>query len=1215
MADVKYSKALEAILEKLKNDGGITAERIMLFLFSDNGVDTDKDGLAECDGAKKLISEACGDIGALREGLERIAAGKPSFVDVLYIKNKLREAGKRAEDKNLNELTVGFLIEIILVDPPKSVRAFIGDNNASSEGEKSAENETGEQEENATEAKSTDEATSSAQQETAVAEEAPATSETASTGEAPATAETAPTGEAPAQESAREGSGSGKGSTIGEWLAKYKSGTSGTVPSEEEKEPENEEERLKLHKEKVEKLDARIKEMGRNIKSILFGQDNAINVFLRGYFQAEMQEVMEPSRRKPKATFLFAGPPGVGKTYLAETVAKEIGLPFKRFDMSEYSTKEATTELCGSAKVYTNSERGQLTGYVAENPKCILLFDEIEKAHISAIHLFLQVLDAGVLRDSKTNDTVSFKDTIIIFTSNAGRQLYEDSDSGDFSLVPKKVIINALRRDVDPTTGEPFFPAAICSRFATGNVVMFNRMSAHNLRSVCRSEMLRNADRFGRSMGVKVEVDEKVYTALMFAEGASIDARGARARAESFFNGEIYELTRLLNSEKVGASVSGLEKITVSVDMERTDEAIRKLFLAGKDTRFLLFADAERCAECRSVVSGMNMVCVDKAADAFREMKEHTVDFVIIDVACGLKTKEGQALNVDDVDSDARTFFKSLITSGSSVPVYMMERGEVKISEEERASFSSQGVRNIIRFETPESFSEAIADIADTINQQAAMISLARESKIARFETAQFISEDGKSAEIKLFDITPTVAVDAVDSDTMLGVSYIPDITFDMVIGADGAKKEMEFFVNMLKNPREYAESGLRVPKGILMYGPPGTGKTMLAKAMAHEAGVAFIATEGNKFFDKYVGVGEARVHEVFRTARKYAPAILFIDEIDAIGSERTSGDNSSKTSASILTALLAEMDGFVSDPNRPVFVLAATNFDIKPGTRNSIDEALVRRFDRTVFVDLPDRSARLKFLKLKTGGKAFAVTESGLEGVASRSTGMSLAKLDSVLELAMRTAMRKGEFKVTDELLGEALETYRSGDAKKWAESTIERVIRHESGHALLYWLSGETPSYLTVVGRGNYGGYMQQADNEDKPISTRADLLTDIRTSLGGRAAELVYYGNEDGISTGASADLASATQTAEALICDYGMSDEFGLAVIDAASRRQGELSISIRAKVNEILREQMELAISLIKENSHRMEALAKVLREKGSMNSDEIDRVLREAVKD
>jgi len=396
----------------------------------------------------------------------------------------------------------------------------------------------------------------------------------------------------------------------------------------------------------------------------------------------------------------------------------------------------------------------------------------------------------------------------------------------------------------------------------------------------------------------------------------------------------------------------------------------------------------------------------------------------------------------------------------------------------------------------------------------------------------------------------------------------------------------------------------VKAPKGILLYGPPGTGKTMLAKAMACEAGITFIAAEGNQFLKKYVGEGSEKVHELFKTARKYAPSILFIDEIDAIAKERKGGANSGATGEETLTAFLTEMDGFVSDSTKPVFVLAATNFDVEPGGDKSLDPALMRRFDRRVYIDLPDKADRIRFLKMKIDkNKALNISEAQIENIAMRAVGMSLAQLDSVVELALRSAIRDAKMAVTDAALEEAFETFNSGEVKKWDASQLERVARHEAGHALLCWMSGETPSYLTIVARGNHGGYMQHSEQEGKAIYTKDELLARVRTSLGGRAAEIVYYGEQDGISTGASGDLASATNVARQMVCSYGMDEQFGLAV------DTGSLSMEARVAVNRILKEQMECAIRIVAENKERIDSLVEELMVKNHLTKAEIEKAI------
>lgn len=965
----------------------------------------------------------------------------------------------------------------------------------------------------------------------------------------------------------------------------------------------------KESKEAVSKLVNDVKDIRQFLQQSVFGQDNAINVFATGYFQAMLLAMTDRERRRPRATFLFAGPPGVGKTFLAEKIAEALKLPFMRFDMSGYADKESNIEFCGSDKVYKNGKAGNVTSFVAENPKCVLLFDEIEKAHMCVIHLFLQMLDAGRLHDNYTDKEVSFADAIVILTTNAGKQLYEESESGDLSTVSRKVIIKALEKDKNPSTGSPYFPGAICSRFASGNVVMFNHIGANNLRSIARKEILRHAGAFERKTYISIEIDENVYTALLLSEGSAADARTIRSRAETFFNDEIYELLRLISSEKVASNVEDIESIRISLDLTGANADVAALFTSQEKRKILVLASKETVALCQTKTPEMDMIGVQTAEDAIKAVKTQDIDFALLDMRFDAQEHNCTSLNAEDAESPARDFHKFLKEQNSGLPVYLLEVGGSQLSDEERVSFMRQGVRDVLEIGGElDIFNLEVADIADALHQQASMIKLAKENKLISFETAQSISEDGKSAQIRLFDLSMAVAVESEDAKNIVSEVSKPNVRFEDVIGAEDAKKELTYFVEYLKNPKKYMGTGVKPPKGMIFYGPPGTGKTMLAKAMACEAGVTFLAAEGNQFLKSLVGAGGEKVHEIFRTARKYAPSILFIDEIDAIAKERTGGVNASSNGEATLTAFLAEMDGFATDPSKPVLVLAATNFDVEPGGDKSLDPALMRRFDRRIFIDLPNKEDRIRFLKMKIAkNPALAISDRQIGNTAIRSTGMSLAELDSVVELALRSAIRSGNMQVTDDIFEEAFETFNSGDVKKWDASTLERVARHESGHALLHWLAGNTPSYLTVVARGNHGGYMQSGENEDKKLFTREELLARIRCSLGGRAAEIVYYGPKDGISTGASGDLASATNTAYHIVCTYGMDEEFGLAVLNG--RLGGDSTEQLRAAINRILKEQMEEAIRLISANKDKIDALVEALQTRNHMNGAEIEQLL------
>ena len=961
-------------------------------------------------------------------------------------------------------------------------------------------------------------------------------------------------------------------------------------------------ERFSAAKGEIDNLVREVKVLRKQLLDVVYGQDNAVNVFVTGYFQSSMLSMLDRSRKRPRATFLFAGPPGVGKTFLAESAAEALNLPFRRFDMSEYADKEANIEFCGSDKVYKNGKEGNVTGFVDRNPRCVLLFDEIEKAHSVAIHLFLQMLDAGRLRDNFTDKEVSFKDAIIILTTNAGKQLYEEWEGGDLSTVSRKVVIKALEKDVDPKTRVPFFPSAICSRFASGNVVMFNQVGAHNLRHIAKMEVQRHGKNLERETGIQMEMDDRVYTALLFAEGGAADARTVRGRAETFFNDELYELFRLVASRKVSTGIAELEKIRVSVDLAGADSGVARFFDPGEKTQVLVLAAPETVEQCRRMLPGMEILGAQTAQDAVETLRNKNLDFAMLDMQFGVAEGELGKLNIEDAASPARDFFKFLRERKNGLPVYVLER-QATLTSEEQTSFMRQGVRGVLCLEN-ESFAQQAEQLAVGLYQQASMLRLAREKKLVSFETAQSITEDGKSAQISLFDFKLEVALESEDAKNVLPAVSTPNVRFDDVIGAEDAKAELKYFVEYLKDPKKYIGTGVKAPKGVLLYGPPGTGKTMLAKAMASEAGVTFIAAEGNEFLKKYIGEGSDRVHELFNTARKYAPAVLFIDEIDAIAKERRGESHGAEAT---LTAFLTEMDGFVSDPTAPVFVLAATNFDVEPGSPKSLDAALMRRFDRRVYIDLPDKQDRIRFLKMKMErNPALEISPEALENIAIRATGMSLAALDSAVELALRSAIRAGSTKVTDAILEEAFETFNSGEVKKWDASQLERVARHEAGHALLYWLAGDTPSYMTVVARGNHGGYMQHAEKEGKNLYTRDEILSLIRTSLGGRAAELVYYGDREGISTGAAGDLASATARAQQLVCSFGMDEEFGLAVVNNPN---GELSMELRRTVNRILKEQMAEAVEQISKNKSKIDALVEVLMVKNHLNGEQIGEIL------
>lgn len=947
-------------------------------------------------------------------------------------------------------------------------------------------------------------------------------------------------------------------------------------------------------KSEMKKLVEQIKEVREELLRSVIGQENAVKVFINGYFRGELAAALDNDRHAPRSAFLFAGPPGVGKTMLSELVATQMNIPFRRFNMSDFAGGSGVYDFAGVAKNYNDSHPGRVTGFVAKNPRCILLFDEIEKAHPTVIRLFLQILDGGFLRDDNLDKNVLFTDAVIIMTTNAGRKLYENG--GSMETVPRKVVIDALKNDRPSPGSMPYFPPEIISRFATGNIAMFNNIDAMGLCRIAQREMERMASLLDKNMGISMSIDPNVYSTMLFADGGRSDARTIRSRAEAFFSDEIYELFRKADS-RADIDVSAIESVRVTAEIPTEQEEIFWLFEDKTPDTVLVFSDEETAEDCRTAYCGCNFVCAGTVEQAEELLMSTPVSYVVIDLKHGL-SGDANYLGYDDVQSPARDFLGYLRENYMDMPVYILLTEGLTLTAEERVSYLYRGVKGVFVLpdEVKGDFARQCESVSEKLKRQRSVEKLARACKVLSYSSAPRISNNGRDAEIIIRDMKLRTAVDSEDAGTIL--SARPDLSFDDVIGADEAKKELKFFIEYMKDPGKYLSCGLSAPKGVILYGPPGTGKTLLAKAMASECGATFIAAEGNQFMKKYVGEGPEAVHDIFARARKYAPSVLFLDEIDAIAKNRT-GSEAAHAAEEVLTAFLTEMDGFRKDITKPVFVLAATNFTVEQGSSKSLDPAFVRRFDRRIYVDLPGYEGRLKFMHIKAKGKAFEVSDAMLDNLAMRATDMSLAQLEQVFELALRTASRSGDLKVTDAILDEAFETSIYGETKDWDKDLLERTARHEAGHALISWLIGDAPSYMTIVARGDHGGYMQHSTNEKKALFTKNECLARICTSLGGRAAEIVYYGEEDGISTGASGDLQSATHTARRMICECGMFEEFGLSYIDDKKPER------VSEFVNFILSKQLDAAKKYILDYRSAVDALVETLMVKNHLSGDEI----------
>ncbi|MGB9707291.1 MAG: ATP-dependent zinc metalloprotease FtsH [Microgenomates group bacterium] len=551
--------------------------------------------------------------------------------------------------------------------------------------------------------------------------------------------------------------------------------------------------------------------------------------------------------------------------------------------------------------------------------------------------------------------------------------------------------------------------------------------------------------------------------------------------------------------------------------------------------------------------------------------------------------KEGQVKKVEVIDNKILVYYKN-----NNLSLTYKENNESFIQTLKNANIDPSKI-NIVIKDTQGSVGiiTFLSNIIPTILMIAFFVFLFRQAKGAQDSVFSF-----GQARVKRFSKDQ------------------PKITFNDVAGVEEAKKELEEVVDFLKHPEKYKKIGARTPKGVLLVGPSGCGKTLLAKAVAGEAGVPFFSIAGSEFMEMLVGIGAARVRDLFDTAKKNAPSIIFIDEIDAIGRARSFGimpshDEREQT----LNQILVEMDGFT--PTEQVVVIAATN------RGDLLDPALLRpgRFDRRIVVDYPDMEGRKAILKIHARGKPFDQSVNW-DKVAKRTVGFSGADLENMLNEAAIYAARANRDKINMEDIEEAATKVKLGPEKKRLQSDYDKKLTayHEAGHAIVaHFLPHTDPVHrISIVSRGMALGYTLIPPKKDKLHETKTNLLEQITSMMGGRAAEEVVFKE---LTTGAANDFDQATKIARAMVVEFGMSDlgpinygptfdvtEWGKSYLEQSTISQETLS-KVDNEIKKIVNQCYQQALKIIKEKRKLLDEVAEALIKKESLDDEEFEKIV------
>lgn len=944
------------------------------------------------------------------------------------------------------------------------------------------------------------------------------------------------------------------------------------------------------------------------LSSRVIGQNQAIQQIADAVFQAKIYG--RQNTDTPRAVLLFLGPPGVGKTYTAQLIAEAMGgedeQSFLQLDMSGYADRESYRMLIGFEPSYQGARPGLLTAHVKEHPNSVILVDEVEKANRTVHNLFLQILDRGMLEDKNTQENVSFGGTVLIITTNLGKDLYQSpNQSGFLSQFPisRPAVFEAMSNARDPQTGLVALTPELCSRLAKGYPILFNHLTPVDLEEIARLAVGELALEFEGQLGLHVTPpDDRLLTLMVLRLGPDLDARALTSGIPLMVKDAFREVLTQHRDElfREADTFDRVRTLAMVLPEGPEREFFQRLHEGGR--RVMMITDRSLEETVTGRFGEFDWCFATDGRAALEALRHKPVDFVLLDLDLG--EDEGLA-----GATCATRELRRIRAAHPDLAVYLYCDRDVSAHPDPAFTgriVDSGGARGflagpIANWQVGES--SPLENIRRILLRECYLREMFRTRQTVHFDWSIEIGfdEDGKEGVITLSpnDIHPQTVVASKDRTARLSFTGIPAERFENVAGAREAKRRLKEIIGWMRNPESLRALGIDLPAGIMLEGPPGNGKTLLARATAGEANLPFFAVAATDFASKWVGQSEENIRELFERAATYAPSILFIDEIDAIGAARSAA-HSSGVGDSMLNQLLVCMDGFTSR-DRPVFFLAATN------RADLLDPALKRpgRFDLVITIEDLDVEARRELLGIASRDLPLAA-DVDLDGIARASMGMSGAQLAQVIKEAAILTLREqdpgdsaAEIEVRMEHLREALTNVRHGLRREGpapAEEEIRRTAYHEAGHALISEL--ERPGSVhqaTVLPRGRALGFVESLPTSEYESLTAADVRSRIRVALAGRGAELQVFGCDE-VSAGCSQDLEMATQLAALAVTRFGMSSTLGpvsFRILEQLIPGSGAADRA-RMEVEKILREEEGRVAAMLEERREALEQITELL---------------------
>ena len=949
----------------------------------------------------------------------------------------------------------------------------------------------------------------------------------------------------------------------------------------------------------------------------VFGQEQAIRALGEAYYRAELG----PAGRGPRGVLTFLGPPGVGKTWLAECFAEELGRAeggnrnaFQRFDMGSFGGPQNFEQLFGAEQFYKGSRPGTLTGFVHDSPACVVLLDEIEKAHPTTIQALLAVLDRGEATDKALDKPVDFRSVWFVLTTNLGQHLFAGPNRAGVLAAggtSPDLVLDILTARPSLAAGgspsSPGLPPEMVSRLAKGGVVALGSLETrHYLRIVHHSCRIQGDP----SPPLHLRLSDDAAFLFLLSQLPRIDARRVAARAEAWAT-ELVRTAHLACLEEL--TQANPEHLTVRVDTGPAAAQYLDEKVHARRLRMLVVDDGDAVRELLSAELASHGIDVVRAASRVETLataQRIRPDLVLLDLSIDESPTSARVSSAEEV-------LEALRTAQPWLPVILFSEnvdGRHAFEAVVSRVLSRGGARAFIALRrdhtdplTAEDFLARVRQSVDDVRLERVLREQVRANKALRLVLETSWDAERGDAVVSITGLAEQVVIAAADREATIRFAGIPTERLDDVVGLERARRRLGQVLGWLANPASLEAFGARPPRGFLLAGPPGTGKTMLARALAGEAGLPFLAVSAGELQSKWVGESEARIRELFERAQSYAPAIVFIDEIDAIAGRR---GESSEHSHSVLNQLLASMDGFQAS-DQSVFVLAATNH------AEGLDPAIRRpgRFDEVIPVERPNAGARRIFFERRLTRMRID-GEHDLERLVRATSGMTPAELDRIAREAAYAASTDGRSSLVGEDLLAAARLVRFGAEREdmpIRPDELRVTAWHEAGHAVahLVLLPEEPVELLTIVPneRGALGFLAVQHD-ESRHDLTVERLRRQLAILLAGREAERVL-GGDAAVTTGAQSDLEQATKLAAAAVGTWGFDEAFGPVSLAALGSAPG-VSPRLQRLVRRWLDEATARARALLAEHRGLHQDLVGALLERESLDASALREIVAKA---